>query len=118
MPLKIHDGYTLSGQTSGKGNTDSPLPVLCFEYRPPTSEEMTDFRFQQQRCSDGRQLHGVRVAFLKSRLVSWDFLDDSDKTRPITAENITALPEELFVDLVHECQQWKPKPQEDARKNS
>lgn len=120
MPLRIRDGYTVKGQTSGKGFTDAdPIPVVHFEYRPPTAVQLAQFRFDQAGCRTGEELVKARAAFLHSRLVDWDVESGSGGKLPIVMENIARLPDEVLSDLVAECQKWRPAAsQEQAAGNS
>lgn len=120
MALRIRDGYTVKCQTSGKGFTDSDVvPVVNFEYRPPTSSELAQFRFDQQGCRTGAELVKVRAAFLKARLASWDVEKGVSFKAPIDLDTISALPDEVLSDLVAECQKWRPAAsQEQAAGNS
>lgn len=121
MPLRIQDGYTLRGQTSGKGYSDADcLPVVRFEYRPPLAVEMTTFRRDLREARSGEDEHRIRVAFVVARLVKWD-VEDSTPGRavlPIDAVTVGKLPDEILVDLAAETAKWKPKPEEDSRGNS
>lgn len=120
MAFVIQDGYTLKGQTSGKGYTDADvLPVLQFDYRPPRASEVAQFRMDQAAARTGEELVKVRAAFVAKRLAKWNaqqLVAGSVEPRdvPITAEAIAGLPDEVITDLVAETLKWKPKPTEEA----
>jgi hypothetical protein len=121
VPLRIADGYTLKGQTSGKGYSDSDsLPVVHFEYRPPLALEMTTFRRDLREARSGEEEHKVRVAFVVARLVKWDVEGSPPEygVLPIDVATVGRLPDEILVDLASETAKWKPKPEAEARKNS
>lgn len=118
MPLALDDGYTLKGHTTGRDRIDgSPLPVINFEYRPPRATEMSDFRFRMASATSGEEQHKIRVGFICSRLVKWDVEKDG-KPVPVSPEYVDPLPDPFVLDLVDESAKWKPRPQEEAVKNS
>jgi hypothetical protein len=119
MPLRISDGYTLPGETSGKGFTNADtLPVVKFEYRPPLAKEVAQFRRDVGQAKSGDEEVAVRADFVVKRLVKWDVEGADGKPLPILAATISALPEEVLTDLVAETMKWRPKPEEEARGNS
>lgn len=109
MPLKLEDGYTLSGRTTGNGNYGEPQPVVCFEYRPPTPRELSAFRYALSTAASGEGQHDTRVAYLLKRLVSWDVLGLDDKPTPITSAALDRVPDPILQDLVNESSKWRPK---------
>lgn len=118
MPLRIHDGYTLKGETTGKGNTDGEvMPVVKFDYRPPTAREMSAFRFDLTMAKNGDEQHELRKAFILARLVSWDVELADGKRANVTPEVIDQLPDPILLDIVNESAKWRPKSQEDAAGN-
>jgi hypothetical protein len=119
VPLRILDGYTLQGETSGKGFTNGDiLPVVKFEYRPPLAKEIAQFRRDMATAKSGEEEVQIRAAFVHARLVGWD-VEGADGKRLVKNETTVALlPEEVLTDLVSETMKWRPKPEEQARKNS
>lgn len=118
MALRIKDGYTLRGKTTGKGFSDADvIPVVCFEYRPPLAAELAQFRIDQQAARTGAELVKVRAAFVNARLVGWDV--ENAKGDPLikNEQNILLLPDEVLLDIVAECQKWKPAPEDSAAGN-
>ncbi len=119
MPLRIDDGYTLRGRTSGVGNSDSDkLPVVEFEYRPPTAAEMAQYRMDMRDAKTGADEHRLRCAFVAARLVSWDVETADGKRSNVTPDLVAKLPDPILLDLSVEVTKWKPKVQEDAAGNS
>lgn len=119
MPLRIQDGYTLPGETSGKGFTNSDaLPVVKFEYRPPLAKEVAQFRRDVAGAKSGEEEVQLRAEFAARRLVKWDVEDAIGTSLPISSATVALLPEEVLTDLVAECMKWRPKPESEARGNS
>lgn len=118
MPFQLDDGYTLRGETTGKGDAGEPFPVVVFEYRPPLATEMNRFRHMVSSSATAAGVYEARVTFLIARIVSWDIVGADGKTAPITAATLDKLPDPIFLDLLTECCKWKPREQEDAAGNS
>lgn len=118
MPLRIDDGYTLEGETTGKGDQGEPLPVVKFEYRPPLAREMADYRYQVQTAQSGDGVLRARVEFLVGRLVGWDVYGRDNKPVKIDADVLRRVPDPILLDLVNECSKWKPRPEAEALGNS
>ena len=118
MALRLHDGYTLKGQTSGTGNTEGEvLPVVKFEYRPPLAREISQFRYDMTMAKNGDEQHDLRRAFVLARLVVWDVELSDGKRANVTADVIDQLPDPILLDIVAESMKWRPRPQEDAAGN-
>ncbi len=116
--LKVEDGYTLRGETSGKGNTDGEeMPVVKFEYRPATGRDMASFRYSMASAISGDAQHDLRRAFIIAHVVSWDVVTADGAAAKIVARVIDLLPDPVLLDIVNECTRWKPRPQEEAAKN-
>ena len=116
--MRIQDGYTLRGETSGKGNSEGEtVPVVKIEYRPATAAAMSDFRFRMAHAVSGAEQHALRVEFLTAQLLSWDVEEAGKKAAPIEARTLNMIPDPILLDMVNECAKWKPKPQAEAAGN-
>lgn len=117
MVLKLRDGYTLKGKTSGLGNAGEPQPVISFDYRPPLAPTLAAFRYSLNAARSGEAEHEARCKYLLERLADWDVIDANDRPAPITVASLSMLPDPIFLDLVNECSKWRPLAEEVAAKN-
>ncbi len=97
MGVLIHDGYTLDGKTPPMGHA----PEVSFRYRPALPEQV--YEYQRATRNSGKEELRIVVDFLIKHLVSWDVVDKSGETVPVTPETLRKVPYRIlqkFLDFV------------------
>ncbi len=113
----IRDGYTLPFATSptvshpvtGEVIADG-LPVVSGRYRPPTWEELEDFR-EVYNATRGAARVQATAEFVAGRVKAWD-VEDGDAVAKVTADNVKACGDLIGAQLRDLVSKWGAKPED------
>ena len=104
----IQDGQTIEDTIQPTGGDP-----LRFSFRPPLATELAEHRGKYSQKSEAVDREKVRLAFIASRMASWDV----EGNPPITAETLARLPAAYLDDIENRVFGYVIKRLDDEKKS-